>query len=81
MAIRPRTYPTSSLYERSHLSARRLAIRFSNERASLHAIPSTEYTSGVKDRRRSRHTWRYLFFFCLTCASSTFFEVSSLYDG
>ena len=29
-------------------------MRFSNARASLHAIPLTEYTSGVKVRRRSR---------------------------
>ena len=52
VAILPRTYPTSSLYVRLHLSERRLAMHFSNARASLHAIPSTEYTSGVKLRRR-----------------------------
>ena len=34
-------------------------MSFSNERASLHAIPSTEYTSGVKVRRRSKQAWRF----------------------
>ena len=77
MAIRPRTYPTSLLYVRFHLSERRLVMRFSNARASLHAIPSTEYTSGVLLRRRSRQAWRYLSFFRFTCPSSTFFDVVS----
>ena len=50
------------------------AIRFSAARACLSAIPSTEYSMGVKSRRLSRHASSYLLFFLFPkcCALQNF---------
>ena len=71
MLILPFTYLTILLYGRSCLDARRDATRFSKAFASLHAIPSMEYTRGVNERRHSMHASRYLFFFAFAARSST----------
>ena len=54
-AILPRTYATMYQYSLFHLCASRLASFLSACLVSRPAIPSTEYTSGVKSRRLSRH--------------------------
>ena len=70
--IRCRTKPTISLYRRSIFLLRSPATRFSKARASLHAIPSTEYTNGQKVRQRAKHASLYFFFFSFAAFSNTF---------
>jgi hypothetical protein len=70
--IRCRTKPTISLYRRSIFLQRSPAMRFSKARASLQAIPSTEYTNGQKVRRRAKQASLYFFFFSFAAFSSTF---------
>ena len=69
--MRTRTYCTIVEYCFRHFFARRAAIRFSALRASWPAMPSTEYTSGVKSLRCWRQGSRYLSFFSFSWAART----------
>ena len=66
------TYPTISEYSRFHLCASKLATRLSACLVSRPAMPSTEYMSGVKSLRCSRHGARCLAFFSFSHLSRTF---------
>ena len=63
---RERTNEQQLEYSRSHFEESSRAMRLVAAVASFARSPSTEKTSGVKWRRRSRQGWRYFFFFAVS---------------
>jgi hypothetical protein len=72
MLIRALTYPRTTAYSFSHLSARAVDSFFSKHFASLPKRPSVETTNGVKCRRCAIQDARYFLLFYFSWDSNTF---------